>query len=619
MTNALDSDPWEGLTEEQAAALEYKLATDWVFYAEETPLLVADKATTQLVTFRPNFAQRHVFGILNGLAEQGRKDGTTLVRAAIPKPRQTGQTTGFCVHKYHVAATRQMREIYFLIHDLGPAAKVYKKFATMHKHQDPGFRPRLESFETGRRMTFETESTIMVESVRKQGVGRSETLHHVHATELPSWDDAETVLTGIEESVPDIAGWETSIILESTCEGVGDYWYWLVQRARKGQGQYVLIFLPWWIEPEYERPPVGNELKREPLTADEEMLARRIEVEAPMYGMPVPDRDTMIRKLLWRRFKIENRGYDKFCQEYPADVDEAFLGTGRPVFPVVSQRWHLNRTTDTLPPAAPPVGETGRVICDPKLTLEVVNKGDKLVDGRRRKLYGWRESKVGQFKLWVPPQPGGRYILPADIASGEARDRSAIHVLRSINQGRGVDQVGVWHGHVGAKELAHILVFLARKFNNGLMVPERNGPGILTLETIMDDLRYPGMQMYHHTHRDQDTGEEVVKPGFPTLVNTRSAIIEEFFAGIQTPDLVIRDAETMSEVTQFAYNKKGRPEAPEGGFDDLVLALMIGYYARLNFRTQKVRTAVAHGMSYEDNDPRSWVPAAYRGPQVPQL
>ncbi len=80
----------------------------------------------------------------------------------------------------------------------------------MRKHQLEVFRLGLEGFETGRRMTFETESTLLVESVRKRGVGRSETLHYVHATELPSWDDPESVMDGIEESVPELCRYRAS-------------------------------------------------------------------------------------------------------------------------------------------------------------------------------------------------------------------------------------------------------------------------------------------------------------------------------------------------------------------------------------------------------------------------
>jgi hypothetical protein len=54
----------------------------------------------------------------------------------------------------------------------------------------------------------------------------------------------------------------------------------------------------------------------------------------------------------------------------------------------------------------------------------------------------------------------------------------------------------------------------------------------------------------------------------------------------------------MAEIAQFAYNKKGRPEAPAGGYDDLVFALMLAVYARHHARRRKAQIKRIQSFDY---------------------
>lgn len=577
------------LTPEEEAAFEESYHDLW-WYADNAPIKILDKETTELTTFEPNWAQRYVWARKQALIDAGE-----LVRIALPKPRQMGMTTAFAAEKFHIAATQMRREIYFLIHDLVPAAKLYTRIETMRKHVRPELRPKILRYETGRSLTFETESSIMIESVRKMGVGRAETLHHVHCTELPSWDDAETVLTGIEESVPMLPGGKTSIVLESTCEGVGNHWWQIIQDAKRGRGMYHLVFIPWWLEPAYKWPVNP---RSEALSAEEEQIAKRIAAEAPSYGVTLTPQ--LIReKLEWRRLKLAARKADKFRQEYPMDVDEAFVGTGRPVFQAKSTSWHRNRVS----------ASDERVIRDPMAYLEVVPVGSKLTADGPREVWTWREvdaeaSTPGMFKMWEPPVAGAQYVLGGDAASGEARDYSAIQVLKLTRRGLGVKQVGVWWGHIGAKQLAKVMKVLAIKYNNGLMAPERNGPGLTVVETLVDEIRWPGMRLYQYVHRDQESNKTETRFGFSTQGHNRPALIEEMFNALGTEDIVIHDSETMTEIEQFHWNKKGKAIAPEGGFDDLLMAFMIGLYVRHSARRHRVNPTVARGAKYEHEKPK---------------
>ena len=128
------------------------------------------------------------------------------------------------------------------------------------------------------------------------------------------WTHDEKILAGLFQGISQAPG--TEVILESTANGAQGEFYRLWKGAVAGENEYLPIFLPWFITPEYRRTaPEGMELMIE-----EEDLVEN-------YGL---DHD----QLYWRRLKIAEGGKLKFQQEYPATADEAFIVSGANVFDI---------------------------------------------------------------------------------------------------------------------------------------------------------------------------------------------------------------------------------------------------------------------------------------------
>jgi hypothetical protein len=127
------------------------------------------------------------------------------------------------------------------------------------------------------------------------------------------WPFAETHAAGIIQAIPDEEGTES--ILESTANGVGNFFHKLWRDAETGASEYIAIFVPWYWQEEY-RKPVPPEFK-----PDEE------ETEyAELYHL---DQE----QIVWRRQKIaELRDPILFKQEYPATAAEAFQLSGHDSF-----------------------------------------------------------------------------------------------------------------------------------------------------------------------------------------------------------------------------------------------------------------------------------------------
>src|ERR671916_435338 len=85
-----------------------------------------------------------------------------------------------------------------------------------------------------------------------KGVGRSSTIQLFHGSEVAFWPFAETHAAGVLQAVPDVEG--TEVILESTANGLGNFFHQKWSDADSGIGAFETIFVPWYWQEEYSRP-----------------------------------------------------------------------------------------------------------------------------------------------------------------------------------------------------------------------------------------------------------------------------------------------------------------------------------------------------------------------------
>ena len=128
--------------------------------------------------------------------------------------------------------------------------------------------------------------------------GRGTTPTIAHLSEVAFWQHDEKILAGLFQGISQAAG--TEVILESTANGAQGEFYRLWRGAVAGENEYLPIFLPWFITPEYRRDAPEDMV----LDIEEEKLVEKYDL----------DND----QLYWRRLKIAEGGKLKFQQEYPA-------------------------------------------------------------------------------------------------------------------------------------------------------------------------------------------------------------------------------------------------------------------------------------------------------------
>jgi hypothetical protein len=490
-----------------------RLVTDFPFYAKS-----ALKIRTKAGDIRP-FVLNPAQKILDdAVSKQLTAEGK--VRVIILKARQQGLSTYTGGYLYHSVSQRQAQKALVVTHHSDSTRALFDMTKRFHEHCPEILRPHTK-YSSRRELSFDVlDSSYVVATSGGESVGRGETLTHVHASELAFWPKttAADIWNGLLQAVPNTRG--TAVFVESTANGVTGIFYDLWRGACDGTNGFVPVFIPWFTDDDY-REPVPKNFEHTP---DEEEIAAKYSLDD--------------EQLMFRRRKIAQNGIDLFKQEYPAEPDEAFLTTGRPVF-------NPEQLTEVLEEAKDPLE---------RLALE----GDEFVHNRR-----------GELTTYIQHDPGERYVIGADPAMGlQTGDYSVAQILDSKKR-----QVATWRGHVHPDYFAEVLQALGDFYNEAMIIVENNSHGILTCTRLGKDMAYPNF--YTEVQVDKITEKETVKLGFTTTAKTKPLIIDQLRASMREGELELNDKTTIREMLTYIVTESGAMEAEASCFDDCVMSLAL--------------------------------------------
>jgi hypothetical protein len=372
------------------------------------------------------------------------------------------------------------------------------------------------------------QSKFLIDTANNKNAGSGYTINYLHISELAKWQDAETTMVSLLQSVPDYNG---IVIVESTAMGVGGYFYDLWMKAKAGDNSYVPLFIPWYEHKEYTAP-----VKELNLTDDEKALKE-------MYSLSDG-------QLQWRRNTIRdklNGDDEKFKQEYPSNDMEAFLTSGRPRFDTkVLTKW-LNAAKE---------GERGYI---------------------ERGL--WHSDDKGFITIWEPPQPGATYVIGADTSQGlSTGDRSAATVWNTKTW----KQAAKWHGHIDPDLFADQLAEMGKYYNKALLAVEINNHGFTTMNKLKN-LNY--LNIFQMERYDESVDKIGRALGFRTDKKTKPLIIDHMAQSIREQLIDTKDKELISECLTYIREEDGGTNAQEGCYDDLVMASAIALFVLSNYIT----------------------------------
>jgi hypothetical protein len=502
------------------------------------------------------------------------------VRIVILKPRQVHFSVG-------VAAV-MFREVAFLagqhavcMADVRRTAKnlwsYYQQFQSSYKPYVGVAQLPSEPPHVGKNVRWRGDSYVSFESAEALTTGRSFSLRHLHLSEYAFYGDAATLMTGIMQSVPDDPG--TTVIVESTANGIGGPFYDLWQQANDPQekGDWEPLFFAWFEHPEYVRDlEMPRAVFQRSLDDEEMFLHRQLDVE--------------FESLAWRRWAIRNkceRSVDRFHQEYPSTPEEAFLVSGRPVFdPKILARMPVDR--------APIRGD---------LTVTDSYPNQQIV---------LQAKDSGEVEVFRRPERNRSYAIGIDTARGidvgdgakSDPDYSVAQVL-DIDSGEQVASIAM---RISPLEWARTVALLGKWYNHAFLVPEANENGLSVIEKLCSI--YPIQQIYRRKplpdHRDSPKLEEL---GWWTDTRSRAHLVNALDSALLDQSIILRKARTVQECRTFVRKATGKAEHQEGCHDDEVIAMALAVIGMVTAPRNELRV----GTNRMPDKPQAWSYGRGRG------
>jgi len=462
--------------------------------ATENLLQIADKEG-QDVDFKFNVAQVRVDSGLTG-------------RDLIPKARQMGVSSYFLA-RYTVACLGQRNTRAVVIsHDKESTQRMLNKvhyFLNNIKGPKAGIKNASKN-----ELTFpKTNSMFYIGTAGARKFGRGDTITHLHCSEVAFWPDPKALTKGLFQAVPRSG----EIAMESTGNGVGNFYHRACVRAAEGKGRWRLHFLNWLKFPEYNLKLSPEEVSYVMNTLDEEIGEVAL----------VKDYGLTAGQIMFRREKLEELDYDLrgFAQEYPVTLDECFQSTGFSLFNRINYK---------------PSDEWTRL--DQYMSVMIEDYKHK------------------------PSQ----YAIGVDVGGGVRKDRSVIEVIDLIKW----EQVAEWVGdNVPPDLLAEKVEEIATYWNQAYVTVESNNYGATTLLCLIKI--YPPSKVF----RGRQESDNIIHYGYRTTSKTKPIMLGNMRHELAT-DFVIRSPLLRDELSTFAEQENGKLEAEAGCYDDRVMAMSVG-------------------------------------------
>lgn len=194
-------------------------------------------------------------------------------------------------------------------------------------------------------------------------------------------------------------------------------------------------------------------------------------------------------------------------------------------------------------------------------------------DGLKISNIRWLNDPNGYIKLYVLPKQLGfhKFCIGGDTA-GEGSD----FFIGQVLDAKTGQQVAVLKHQFDADQYTKQMYCLGKYYNDALVGIEANFDSFPIME--LQRLGYPSQ--YTREAQDTYTGKTEKRFGFKTTSLTRPTIISRLIEVVREHCDTICDKDTLEELLTIIRNEKGRIEAPEGGHDDMMMALAIAHHIR---------------------------------------
>ena len=493
----------------------------WKLWKEDPELFIEDclyiypkDPSKGKIKLHLNAAQKLV---VTEFKRQMRDNG--MVRLIISKYRQAGFSTISSALIFHRAVFYESTRAVIISLDKPTTESIFSMSKTFYEDMPKDIQPGLSASNKREMMFDKNGSMFRCFTAGADNPGRGTTNTALLADETAFFINAQKVMAGLFQSVSQSPG--TIIIINSTSNGAQGVYYDLWNKAERGEGQFVPLFVPWYLQEEYSTVvPDG-------------------EVFSPQELRVQKDWDLSDGQLYWRKIKISETSSVIFKQEYPFTAEESFIVSGSNVFDVESVKRYEPYPCESLR----------------RFNVDYAN---------------FDEHSEGELEVWEGPKKDKKYLIGADVAGGVGGDYSVAIVMdsdRSI--------VAMYRNNrIDPVFFGKMLYYLGRWYNNCLVACESNSIGLATLQQMFS-MNYPNIYRKTKVANTAAT-DDINSYGFKTTVATKGPIISNLQSMIKDEDIMIPSQMILDEIRNYiVVGDSQKMGAAPGHHDDTVMALAI--------------------------------------------
>lgn len=542
---------------------------------------IKDKVTAQNIAFILNAPQRRTLAILEEMRQNGQP-----IRLIMLKARQWGGSTLVQIYMawIQIIHTRNwnslicahLKDTSSIIR--GMYSRLLREYpaALLPDDSPMSFRPYEKCLNVSE--IVGRDCFVAIGSAESQEAIRGFDIAMAHLTEVAFWPSSP--LKSPENVVRSVCGAIalaplTVIVMESTANGMGNFFHTEWLRAKAGTSDKRPVFVPWY-EIEIYRMPVS----------DYASLWNSLDD----YERNLWERGLTLEMIAW--YHTKRREYNSHTQmmaEYPSDDIEAFANTGQCVFALDD----IEKLREHCCPA-PLVGEL---------------EGDAREGIGAMRNIRFVPSPQGNLHIWKEPDSvlrpvSNRYIVAVDIGGvSDSADYSVISVIDRKSAFGLPEVVAQWRGHTYHDILAWKAAQIARWYSNALLVIESN-----SLETAYTEGDGSGyildiISLYYsniYWRRPSPSNPSPLRRiGFHTNRRTKEQVIYSMMRIVRDSLYIEHDSRALDELSVFERQPNGSYSAMKGRHDDILMTRCIALYIADEENSRERNSASLEVLKYQ--------------------
>lgn len=254
----------------------------------------------------------------------------------------------------------------------------------------------------------------------------------------------------------------------------------------------------------------------------------------------------------WYEAKVASMEPWQRAQEYPSNPEEAFIGSGNPVFDLDNLRRFQSET---------PFGRF-HISAESRGSVELIEGGD--------------------FLIWETPNDSDRwsYVVGADIAEGLEHGDFTVAWVVCVQTNK---PVAVYRGKIDPEVFGEkVLPAIGWYYRHAVIAPEVNNHGL----TVLKALQRAGYQrIYQRREQAKRTDRPLKTLGWLTTARSKPLLVDQLATFLrETPNMPHQ--ETLAELRTFTRDSNGRMSGSP--HDDTVMALGIAVEAKKYAITERI-------------------------------